>query len=563
MIRKPSDTQAVGLHLDGASLKLVSLENVRGKVKVKRLEEFLLKEEGEAIHFLSDGEDRICHTICDKALTVAALDGKDTLIRRLRIKLLREKDIEEAFPFEAEGSLPYPVEEGVIDKIYVNKEEDYTNLTLLSCRNEALSSFLSKFHDLKLEPEVVTCTPAALAAFAGQYTQVEENLIVVYCGENTALSAVVNKGKLLSSHSLSVGTHSLKEAFEVDMARDPELLPSSLQQLDFTSDDLMIAASLNKTLVKLKQDISWMILSELKGVKSTKPLPLLFLGEGANLKGLDKKLLEDIPCERLELETPDGMELNQSLLKKFAIAIGSALTALPKYPDPINFRQGDLSYPEPWKRFKGALVIFTASSLLLAGLIFLFGLAYNSYQEDLLREKYVQLLSEMQKSYPQFEKEYNSKVLGLKGEALDEIIPPKNLTLEEISSRLDLLQKEIQAQPDLFPLLPNSPLVSDTIAWLSAHPKMKGEEGAIKIENFNYQMVKRPEMNKKGERYQVKVDLEISAPTPSMAREFHTALISPNDFIDPKAEVKWSSNRGKYQTSFYLKDKTVYLPVSK
>ena len=67
-------------------------------------------------------------------------------------------------------------------------------------------------------------------------------------------------------------------------------------------------------------------------------------------------------------------------------------------------------------------------------------------------------------------------------------------------------------------------------------------------------------MTKKGEKYQVKVDLEMVAPTPKMARELHTALITPNDFVDPKAEVKWAASRGKYQTSFYLKDKTAYLP---
>ena len=60
-------------------------------------------------------------------------------------------------------------------------------------------------------------------------------------------------------------------------------------------------------------------------------------------------------------------------------------------------------------------------------------------------------------------------------------------------------------------------------------------------------------------KYQVKVDLEFSTSSPRIAREFHDSLIAPNDLIDPKGEVKWSSNRGKYRTSFYLKDKTQYL----
>jgi type IV pilus assembly protein PilM len=132
--------------------------------------------------------------------------------------------------------------------------------------------------------------------------------------------------------------------------------------------------------------------------------------------------------------------------------------------------------------------------------------------------------------------------------------------------RIDYLAKQIEAIPEIFPLQPNIPRVSDLLAWLSEHPQVvsplkEKEEGALsslQIENFIYALTKHPEQGKKDEKYQVKVDLEFSSPTPKQAREFHDALIAPNDLVDPKAEVKWSSNRGKYRTSFFLKDKTSY-----
>lgn len=564
MIRKPSDTQAVGLHLDGLTLKLVEVDVVRNQVKVKRLEEFLLKKDDEEhLHFLDEGEGRICRELCDKHLMITSLDGKETLIRKLKIKLTREKDVEEAFPFEAEGALPYPMDEAIIDKITIDKDEDTTYLTLLACKKTSLESFLAKFHTLKLDPESVSCTPAALSAFAARYTATEGDLVVVFCGEETSLSAVVRAGKLISSHSLSAGTKSLKTAYEKDLQRDPELLPAHLQNFDFLSDDLLIAPHLNEAVTALKHEISWMILSELKGMKTSIEPPLLFLGEASTLKGLDKLLFKEVPCQHIELQTTDGIELNQNLLKKFAIAIGSALSALPGYADPLNFRQGDLSYPDPWRRFKGSLIIFAGSSLLLSLLIFLFGFAFLGYQEDLLRTKYGELLSGMHRSYSGFEKNYIEKYPRDAREDEGETPTLKSLSMESLDNRLNYIDKEIKAQPDLYPLLPNSPLVSDTLAWLVSHPAMKTEEGNITLDSFAYQMVKRPEMTKKNERYQIKVDLEISAPTPKMAREFHSALIAPNNFVDPKAEVKWSASRNKYQTSFYLKDKTVYLPGAK
>lgn len=543
MIRKPSDREVVGLHLDGLTLKLVALDTHRGRVKVKRLEAFSLIVKDEQLQFEQAGEDRICHELCDRHLTVASLDGKESLVRKMRIKLVKESAVEEAFRFEAEGSIPYPIEEGIVDKIVVDKDEEATELTLLSCKKSALGGYLDRFHALKLDPEVVTCTPASLAAFASRYINIEGNLVVVYLGESSSLSAIVRNGKLISSHSLPLGIAALRRAYEEDQAREPEILTTPFQQFDFSGDEVSIALQLKKEIYTFKQELNWMILSEIKSLRQTEQegTPLLTLGEGSVLKGIDPYLFGDLTSPRVELTAMGGIELNQSLLSRFAIAIGSALSALPHYPDPINFRQEELAYPEPWKRFKPSLYVLGASATLLAALIFLTGIAYLGYREDLLREKYSETLAEMGKR--------------------ETITPLKELTPEEIDARLNTLQKEIQSQPDLFPLLPNVPLVSDTLAWLSTHPQMSSEEGAIKIESFNYQMVKRPEMTKKGDRYQVKVDLEISAPTPKMAREFHNALISPNDFVDPKSEVKWSASRGRYQTSFYLKDKTVYLPA--
>ena len=77
--------------------------------------------------------------------------------------------------------------------------------------------------------------------------------------------------------------------------------------------------------------------------------------------------------------------------------------------------------------------------------------------------------------------------------------------------------------------------------------------------SFQYTLLKRPEMEKKQEKYQVKVDLEFTTSSPKWAREFHDLLINPNPFVDPKGEVKWNVTRGSYKTSFLLKDQTAYV----
>jgi type IV pilus assembly protein PilM len=80
----------------------------------------------------------------------------------------------------------------------------------------------------------------------------------------------------------------------------------------------------------------------------------------------------------------------------------------------------------------------------------------------------------------------------------------------------------------------------------------------IQIDTFSYTMTKHPDQKQRLEKYQVKVDLEFSSITPKAAREFHDALIAPNAIVDPKGEIKWGTNKNKYRTSFYLKDRTLY-----
>ena len=180
----------------------------------------------------------------------------------------------------------------------------------------------------------------------------------------------------------------------------------------------------------------------------------------------------------------------------------------------------------------------------------------REYEETLVKQEYLKLLSVLHKTYDEYEMQLPVNETE-KAESIE------GLSVDQLKTRLNIIEKEIQAIPQIFPLQPNVPLVSDVLAWLSTHNSFVQKEGAgskdsLRIESLSYTMVKRPEPSKKQEKYQVKIELEVSSPTPKSAREFHDALIEPNDFVDPKGEVKWSSSRDRYKTSFFLKDKTIY-----
>ncbi len=125
----------------------------------------------------------------------------------------------------------------------------------------------------------------------------------------------------------------------------------------------------------------------------------------------------------------------------------------------------------------------------------------------------------------------------------------------DIDEGLVAIETSLQDTQDAIQLHPDVARVSDVLLWLSNHPQVKS---GIELESLHYVFVKRPEKGKAKEHYQVRVDLEFSAPSATTAREFHDALLMPNAFIDSKTELKWSVQRGRYLASFFLKDKTYY-----
>lgn len=316
-----------------------------------------------------------------------------------------------------------------------------------------------------------------------------------------------------------------------------------------------------KALDELLKMILWNYLSLIKETK-VKETPLLYVvGEGANISSLRSLVVTTLGIKEGELSDFSG-SCPLEILYRFAIPIGLALTVQPEGLA-INFRRQEYAYATPWRRFKKPFFTFFLLSLALTASLYFFSSSYLKSKEDALKNQFLNLLSLTQKPYTEFETLYEQK-FSYKGKE-EGITPIKDLNAEAISARVDFLENGIKSMPDTFPLLPNTPLVSDVLVWISTHPKLvckedfgAGECPHFTIDTFNYSLVKRPEITKKSEKYQVKIDLEFGTSSPRLAREFHDALITPNDFVDPKGEIKWTATKGKYRTSFYLKDKTVY-----
>ncbi len=237
------------------------------------------------------------------------------------------------------------------------------------------------------------------------------------------------------------------------------------------------------------------------------------------LIGKQSSLIQEATGKMVLFPSTSTLFLSQEELTRYGLAIGIALAA-----DGIDFRQKEFAYPHQWRRIKKPLIACVALSILLVGSLCAFGQIALTHQKKSVEHAYLSLL---------------------KTEGKEAKIP------YDYHSTLSALEKEVRARPNTHPLLPNVPKVRELLTWLST-------KQAIEIESLHYTMVKRPDFSRKNERYKVKVDLEFSSKDNSSASAFHDLLVSPCKFVDSEEEVQWSAGKGKYRTSFYLKDKTRY-----
>jgi type IV pilus assembly protein PilM len=535
MTEKPADSTTFGLELQDNQFKGVQLSFVKGKPKLDKLFDFFV-DLTNVNPLYTDEQNQDLKNRIDKSLTISALPTQDVLVRQMEIKLKKDKDIQEVLPFQSEPLLPYPAENAIIDSIKLKPTEEGTLLTVLAVRKDHLQSHLDKWTQLQIEPESVIAEPTALAAFAANFCskeQLERPLFLIHIDLIHSFCILLQEGKLIAAQSTSHGIDGLENPKESDTEAPSE------------------------TWNELKLELKRLLFSIGKQLKTTPAKNLMVVGPGALIPQLAEELANEADMLPVLPNNESMPDLTLSNMLNYAIPLGAALSGLPGSKDRVNFRQEEFAYPHPWKRLFKPLAIYASLCFATALAFYLFGAAYHNYRQGQIKSEYVELLETINKPYNTFEEEYEKKndITG------GNLLTISQLNENDLFNRVQSIEKDLQATPDTFPLLPNVPKVSDVLAWLSTHHLQTNDNKnkfPIQIENFNYTLVKRPELNKKQEKYQVKVEMEFTSPTPKQAREFHDALIEPNDFIDPKGEVKWNAGKGRYRTSFYLKDKTIY-----
>ena len=462
-----------------------------------------------------------------EALQIAtALNPQEVLFRNLSLPIPDRKQALAALPFQLEGILPFPIEEANIAANLNRMGKEAFSISLFATRDSSLESHLQWVQSLHIDPDHVSCAPNALYRLCRWLFPSEKNLCIFHFGETKSCCVLSSGDEISLAQTLHFGHQDFLQALAKDFPEKP--LASLTQDLPtgplphFTRVKEQAQREIERFFCFLKsknvpvEALDWIVLGDVHPA-----IPTSLFWTVGNPRSLQ------------QLSTP------APVLHEYALSIGAALDAAAEDSRSVQFLQSKWIPSRHREKRKRGAFRFAALSIGAALIMGLGGHALLKKKENVLvQQLFSHLPSTLSKNTPQGAAEW-----------------------EEL---LWQWESSLNAQKLPFPFIPTVPSISDVLAWLSAHPALSSSDGGkkegIEIKNFRYQLYKHPKLGESGGLYAAKVDLELTATTPRLAREFHDALLKGDPIVNAKKEIKWNNQQTTYWTSFELNPLKKRLP---
>ncbi len=94
---------------------------------------------------------------------VTTISNDNLIVRNIKFPGIMEPDeLKDAFKWEADEYLPFPVEEAVLDYVIISEKGKEMNVVLVATKKDVIENFLTPFNNLNLKPQRINVQPLAL-----------------------------------------------------------------------------------------------------------------------------------------------------------------------------------------------------------------------------------------------------------------------------------------------------------------------------------------------------------------------------------------------------------------
>lgn len=516
--------QVIGIQVDGNFARAAFLQKKRGKIKLCTLKSASLSDASSVKQlYLSPFKGNI----------VSGLPIKDTLTRFIELKISDTKHFQEALKFHADATTHFNPAE-IISIPFVSKKNNGNTQTLLfTTARASLRAHLLEMQKLGIDPDRVSAHSMALVSYMQWRVPSLQNAFLIDLGYNEWTCSFMERGKLKKAHSLPNGTEGLLTSLWED--RKKILLAKEVEGVAKQIDLLQLKSHFNPHLSikinEMRQELTKIIFSfhRISGQQ-----PVVFLGQIDAFGHLPEFLTESFKEAAVE-HPPIPLPIEE---KKFAIPIGLGLEHI---HHSLQFLQREFFPKKNWRRTGLYSLLLFASSIFLSFMLIFF--CTNS-----IESRKSKMIQSLHNTLEQWAPE-------LKQSIFSENTAQENILNHWIST--------VSKHNKEYPYLVQAPKMYEVLNWLNQHPFLKqalDEKESIHIEEIHYQLVEYPTIESPQEPYLAKVELEFKTSSPMNARKFHELLLKGDAMVDPSLGIQWEMLNEGYRTSFFLKNRTPYVP---
>lgn len=494
----------LGIHLDPPFLYGALIRKTRQGIEIISLKVNLLQEIDPNVKqlYMTDGGEL-------QLYITSGLSPKDFLIRSMELKIASH--IEEAIVFQSEATTHFNPADILTVPLLQKKEKGKTEALLFTVPRDALKEHIDQLAKVGIDPDCISAIPLGLCHFVRWKFPSLSDAFMIHLGSSEFTCALMEKGELKKAHSIAGGVESLLAALFED--RKKILLKKEIEGAAKQIDLLLLKSGLNPHLTsnlnELKQNVAKVLFSMTRGEKK----PVIFTGRTDAFIHLKEFILEDSD-NLLTLEE-----------QKFAVSIGLALEQTTSRS--LQLRKEEFFPQKNWKRLGFFALSIMGASLLLSAFLLGFGFwASHSQKSEMLHS--LQMANE-----------------------------------GAVEEKIDAWIAAIEKNNKEYPYILQSPRVAEVFSWISSHPllnAMKREGDPIDIREIRYQLVTLPKIDSPKDPYLTKVELEFRFKSAMNARKFHEALRSGDNLVNPGLEIAWDALQDSYRTSFFLKNRSPYVP---
>jgi len=350
---------------------------------------------------------------------ITTLPSDSVIFRNISFPFNDISKINEILPYEAEESIPYPIENVVLDFQLLPNIDPGANIILSALNKNILDDKINIFTETGLKPHFAGIEANAHLRCYEYFNSVNnENILVIDLGHKKTVVNIIADGTLLFTRSITKGVSDLiyfiADLLKISLNNSRDILKGL--DLDLGSFDANIKSdnfkNLNISKQKLKkiydyaseliddmvEELSLTIKAGSSFNEFIEFSRIIITGGGSNIRGIPKIFGEDTGIPVVFMPFLSGY-LDPDIRSRYSVSLGNLLVFMNHKNSSVNFIKGDYSHHitgETSKKYLlPAVFVFLTVAVFILNIIitFLQVSRSKSYTDEILTKNYKRYFS--------------------------------------------------------------------------------------------------------------------------------------------------------------------------